>query len=441
MPLRPSLALRLFATFACVIGSPAVSAAESLKAGDHVAIIGDSITEQKLYSQFMECYLVMCQPVEGLSTTQFGWSGETSWGFVGRMKNDTLPFQPTVATTCYGMNDGGYSPMTPDKANRYREAQTQIVKGMKQAGVRFILVGSPGAVDTVTFRKNPEAAQMYNKTLAALRDLAAEVARAEGVGFANVYDAMYNAMGPAKAKLGPNYHVCGSDGFHPDQNGHLIMAYAFLKAMGCDGDLGGLTLDLASGKAQGRGGHTVTAFKDGVAQVASTRYPFCFWGDPHQPNATSGIIEFFPFNQDLNRLTLTVTGLTTPHAVVTWGKATKTFSKEQLERGVNLAAEFLDNPFVPAFQEVQRAIQAKQAFETPLHKQWMHALPEYARLLPGEQDALARISAGLVAKQAENRKALSARVKPVSHQIAVTPRREPDAARAAPSPRGGLKVE
>ena len=32
------------------------------------------------------------------------------------MNNDMGWFHPTVATTCYGMNDGGYSPQTPDKS-------------------------------------------------------------------------------------------------------------------------------------------------------------------------------------------------------------------------------------------------------------------------------------------------------------------------------------
>ena len=44
---------------------------------------------------------------------------------------------------------------------------------MKEAGVRHIVVGSPGCVDVQTFRnRNRELAEMYNKTLAGLRDIA-----------------------------------------------------------------------------------------------------------------------------------------------------------------------------------------------------------------------------------------------------------------------------
>ena len=47
-----------------------------LKEKDLLAICGDSITEQKLYSVFIEDYLLMCKPVPSLQSVQFGWSGE-----------------------------------------------------------------------------------------------------------------------------------------------------------------------------------------------------------------------------------------------------------------------------------------------------------------------------------------------------------------------------
>jgi hypothetical protein len=79
-----------------------------LDCGDYVAVIGDSITEQRLYSLYIEDYLLMCRPAADLRVTQFGWGGESAPGFAGRMANDALRFRPTVATTCFGMNDGGY---------------------------------------------------------------------------------------------------------------------------------------------------------------------------------------------------------------------------------------------------------------------------------------------------------------------------------------------
>ena len=72
-----------------------------LQKGDRLAICGDSITEQKMYSRIIETYLTVAQPQLAISVRQFGWSGETASGFLARMTNDCLRFKPTVATTCY----------------------------------------------------------------------------------------------------------------------------------------------------------------------------------------------------------------------------------------------------------------------------------------------------------------------------------------------------
>src|SRR5690349_8333727 len=152
-----------------LIVAPALrlSAEPVLKDGDLVAIVGDSITEQKLYSVFIEDYLLMCAPGgKGVRTMQFGWGGETSWGFDARMDNDCLRFKPNVMTTCYGMNDGGYGPLNDDRAAKYRQAMSELIEKFRSSGGRTPVVGSPGVVDTHFFRNDPKAAEVYNKTLA-----------------------------------------------------------------------------------------------------------------------------------------------------------------------------------------------------------------------------------------------------------------------------------
>ena len=62
-----------------IVASFAARAADGkLEQGDYVAVIGDSITEQRLYSKFIEDYLLMCKPALDLRATQFGWGGETA---------------------------------------------------------------------------------------------------------------------------------------------------------------------------------------------------------------------------------------------------------------------------------------------------------------------------------------------------------------------------
>ena len=402
-----------------ILAAPAFGADAKLKAGDHVAVIGDSITEQRLYSMYIEDYLVMCKPAADLQVTQFGWGGETAPGFAGRMANDCLVFKPAAATTCYGMNDGGYSPMDPGKAKRYRDGQKSIVDQLKKADVRLIAVGSPGVVDADTFRNNPQAAAMYNKTLAEERDIAKAVAEEEGCVFANVFDPMMDAMTKAKAKYGNKYHLAGGDGVHPDRNGQLVMAYAFLMALGCDGQIGTITVSLADGKAEATEGRKVLSCDGGAVEVESSRYPFCFFGDPKATGATSGIIEFLPFNEDLNRFMLVVKGARGDKVKVTWGKDSKEFAPAALEKGINLAAEFIDNPFSEPFRKVEEKVSQQQNMELNLVKTLLHNLPAYIQFVPDEKEVFQRVADALVKKDKAAREASAAAVVPVKHTIKI----------------------
>ena len=140
------------------------------------------------------------------------------------MRTEVLPFNPTVATTCYGMNDGAYSAIDPARQEAYRKNTEAIIKTFRDGGVRFIVIGSPGLVDTYTFDRIPGrnySATNYNNTLADLARIAREVAAEQGVTYADVYTPMAAVMKAAKEKYGPAYDLAGPDGIHPEANGHL----------------------------------------------------------------------------------------------------------------------------------------------------------------------------------------------------------------------------
>lgn len=408
-----------FILFTAIAGFP-LRAAE-LQKGDLVAICGDSITEQKKYSLYMEDYLLMCQPAPDLQSMQFGWGGEVAGGFLKRMKNDTLSFKPTVATTCYGMNDGGYRAKEDGIVANYRKNLEAIVKTFKDGGVRFIVLGSPGVVDTDFFKRPSADPSVYNETLGALGAAAKEVAAQEGVAFADVHATMLDAMNKAKEKYGSTYDVGGRDGVHPNNNGHLAMAYAFLKALGCSGEIGTYTVDLKSGEATAQGGHKILSSAGGLVEIESTQYPFCFTGDPKDPNATAGIIEFLPFNQDLNRLMLVVKNASAEKLKVTWGTESKEFTAEQLAAGVNLAAEFLKNPFSGPFAKTEQTLKQQQEYETAAIKGLITTLPRWQDSLPEHKDAVIQLRKNLEEISQAFRDQSRAAVVPVKHTLKVEP--------------------
>jgi hypothetical protein len=421
MKIDSRLALALIIGCWTGIAACAVRAADTpgLRQGDYVAVIGDSITEQRTYSLFIEEYLMMCKPAQALMASQFGWGGETAPELAARMGNDVLPFGVTVATTNYGMNDGHYGPMDDDKAKRYTDGTQSIIDQLKKANVHLIVLGSPGVVDSELYHHDPVQAAAYNKTLAALSAIDKKLAAEQGLVYADVHDPMMDVMAKAKAKFGKTYVFAGDDGIHPYRNGHLVMAYVYLKALGCNGDIGTITVDLAGNTAQATDGHKILAVKDGAVTVESSKYPFCFYGDPIKPDSTIGVLDFFPFNDDLNRFKLVVNNAPSEKLKVAWGTKSKEFSAADLKAGINLAAEFLDNPFSRPFAEAEQKMAHQQEREIDLIKGRIHNIPGYLVWLPDKKDLLMQMRDELVQADQPLRQAAAEAVKPVTHTIVI----------------------
>lgn len=341
-----------------------------LKKGDRLAICGDSITEQKMYSRVMETYLTVCVPELAVTVRQYGWGGEVAPGFLKRMTNDCLRFDPTIATTCYGMNDHGYRPYEAAIGDRYRESQTAIVKAFQAHGTRVVL-GSPGCVG---LRKDWDAASVESKNLnlCQLRNIDIEIAGKTGATFADVFWPMLTAGYNGQQKYGADYAIAGKDGVHPGWSGSFVMAYAFLKGLGLDGAIGTIEVDLASQKATSSKGHEVLDSSEAGIRIKSARYPFCATGDIAKDSSIRSAMSLVPFNQELNRFLLIAKNGTANRYRVTWGDTSKSFSAAQLSAGVNLADAYVTNPFSAAFAKVDAAVAAKQEYETRQIKVLFH---------------------------------------------------------------------
>jgi lysophospholipase L1-like esterase len=346
-----------------------------LRPGDRLAICGDSITEQKRYSRIIETYLTVCVPQLQVTVRQFGWSGEKAPEFLARMDNDVLRFNPTIATTCYGMNDHNYQPYQEEYAKVYRDASRGVIETFKKHGVR-VIQGSAGTVGRMPawVKRAKGNVEDLNHSLAEFRNIDVELAGEEQVAFADVFCPMLVGGFEAKQRYGSDYMISGKDGVHPGWAGHVVMAYAFLKAMGLDGQIGTITLDMADGKATASEGHRVMAAEPGRVEIESSRYPFCATGPANDDSSIRSGMTLVPFNNDLNRFMLIARNAPAGNCRVAWGDASKTYTAEELARGVNLAADFETNPFSEAFNRVDEAVAKKQEYETRQVKQLFHGL-------------------------------------------------------------------
>ncbi len=383
-----------------------------LKRGDRLAICGDSITEQKMYSRIMETYLTVCAPDLQITVRQFGWSGEQAPGFLARMTNDVLRFHPNVATTCYGMNDHRYQPYLEEIGRAYRQSSQAILRAFKANDVR-VVHGAAGTVGKMPawVKSAKGTVTDLNLGLLELRNIGVQLAGEEQTAFADVFLPMLVQGFNAQQKYGADYMISGKDGVHPGWAGQLVMAYAFLKALGLDGDIGTITLDAGVGLATASPGHRVLGATRSEVQLESARYPFCATGELEKDSSIRSGMALVPFNQELNRLLLVVHGGTASRYQVTWGDAAKSYSAAELAKGVNLAADFPVNPFSDAFNRVDEAVAKKQAYETRQIKELFHGPEGHA-----DMTATAALTEKARAPLAE---AVRRAFKPVKHTIRI----------------------
>ncbi len=155
-------AIVALAGVATLLASEALAADFLIHDGDRVVFLGDSITEQRLYTTYIEAYTLTRHPNWMLSFRNVGWGGDTSWlrqrfhpdektlfaadaesqqkmveDSVGRgLGRDVLPLKPTFVTVKFGMNDHSYQPFREDIFRAYTRSQTQIAKVLEGAGAR-----------------------------------------------------------------------------------------------------------------------------------------------------------------------------------------------------------------------------------------------------------------------------------------------------------------
>ncbi|MEI7807194.1 MAG: SGNH/GDSL hydrolase family protein [Verrucomicrobiota bacterium] len=388
-----------------------------LKTGDRLAIIGDSITEQKIYSRIIETYLTVCVPELKITARQFGWSGETAEGFLRRMTNDCLRFNPTVATLCYGMNDHRYRPFDVKNGDWYVANYSAVVSSLQNAGARVVL-GSPGCVGKVPgwTKSSAYTRDELNVNLCVLRDLDITIANNANARFADIFWTMFKAGYEGEnryATTNESYMISGKDGVHPGLAGHLVMAYSFLRAMGLDGDLGTLTVDPGAQTATATGGHSVESFASNTLTIVSTQYPFCAGGEINSDNSLRSGATLVPFFEELSRFRLVVKNAAAPQYQIIWGQTTNTYTAAQLASGVNLAADFVENPFCEAFKKMDDAVAAKQAYETKQIKQVFHSKEAKADMDKAVADT--------EAERAPLAAAITGAMVPVRHSLVIQP--------------------
>jgi lysophospholipase L1-like esterase len=301
-----------------------------LKDGDRVVFYGDSITEQRLYTTYVEHYVLTHYPDRHVTFINTGWGGDkvtgndcqpcAGVGGLARLKRDVIDHRPSVVTLLFGMNDGKYEDFNPATLKVYEDGLTAIVRELKTQTRARIYVMTPTVYDG-TRHTAWSHTDHYNEVLDHYSEAAKQLAAREGLPVIDLHSVTTTALRKAKA-IDPNYTFL-PDGVHPEADGQLVMAAEILRSWGTNP----------------RGFEIVKQVKpdaNGNARV-NVQAPLP-WPDP-APSET--LRRVGPEIAELGNVKLKVTGLPTGTFTVTLnGASAGEFTAERLNDGISLGGLF-----------------------------------------------------------------------------------------------------
>lgn len=227
-----------------------------LKDGDRWIFIGDSITHQCLYTQFVENFYFTRHPELKIDFRNAGISGDRAADVLDRFDDDIAAFKPTIATILLGMNDGSYKDFDSETFKTYEREMTQIMDRLDALKCRVIVM-SPTMFDHQAWDKRiiekPDYAKgrtptNYNAVLAYYGKWLQETARARGYSFVDLFGPL-NTFTTVQRQADPAFTLI-PDAIHPEVDGQFIMAYALLQQCGETGPILSASVRLTNGAWQ-----------------------------------------------------------------------------------------------------------------------------------------------------------------------------------------------
>ncbi|QDT31765.1 SGNH/GDSL hydrolase family protein [Thalassoglobus polymorphus] len=206
-----------------------------LQDGDSIVFLGDSITHQRLYTQYVEDYFYTRFPEMRLKIHNSGVGGARAWDALQRFDDDVAAYKPKYVTVLLGMNDGTYVPYHDETFQTYRQDMINVVDRIQDIGATPILM-APTMFDARAARLNPRrkrdpnSTALYNSVLAYYGTWCQEIATERGLGFVDMWSPL-NQITFNRRKTDPNFTLI-ADAVHPGAAGQVVMATAMIDNLG-----------------------------------------------------------------------------------------------------------------------------------------------------------------------------------------------------------------
>jgi lysophospholipase L1-like esterase len=315
--------------------------------GDTVVFYGDSITAQRLYTKFVEDFVLTRYPTMHVRFVNAGVGGDTVYGgYAGtmaeRVRRDVEPYHPSMITVMLGMNDGGYVPFDAKIDAAFRTGYQSLIDALRKAApnATFTLI-RPSPYDEVTHGTDFPG---YSATIAHnAQDVSDEAALLQSTMkdrllLADFYQPVVEALGQAKHQSTELAPFIIPDRIHPGDAGHWIMAAELLSAWHVNPLVGRVFLNADKASITNEENTKVEAVQhtaDGLQWIQTDRaLPLPL--DPGEPMTKFllSISDIAKLDQQILQVDSLLPG---NYVLAIDGKAVGTFSQDELGQGVNIA--------------------------------------------------------------------------------------------------------
>lgn len=396
-----------------------------LKNGDRVVFYGDSITDQRLYTSFVETYVLTRFPTMDITFVHSGWGGDTvaggksSGNIDTRLERDVFVYKPTVMTVMLGMNDGRYRPFDQQLFDTYRTGMAAIVEKVRKRfpDIRMTLL-RPTPYDEITRGFDGKVPGGYNPVLIRFGEAVQKIAEDNNLSVIDLNTPMVALLEKAKSLDSAVSEKIIPDHIHPLKAGQLAMAFELLRAWNAPALVTDVGIDAVNRKLTVTTNTKVTDFTVADGKISWTQLDGALPMPVDRQNPeTALVLRCIDFDSLLDQQTLRITGLDAPtYRLLIDGQAMGEFTNAQLAEGINLAK--LSTPMISQAEKVNDLTLKRTALVQTRRNTFQ--VP-YADSEESIRDNLDRLMSSL-ADAAESARAIQRQMAiPVPHRYEVVP--------------------
>lgn len=322
--------------------------------GDRVTFVGNSITDGGHYHSFIWLYYMTRFPNKQITFYNAGIGGDRIVEMLKRFDADVLSKNPNKIILTFGMNDSGYAEYNSDNSGAFADKivaeshhnYQQMERRLQTlSDIEISLLGSSPYDETVV-KEVPQPYVSKNNAMKRIVDYQKRSAGTNGWGFFDFNEPM-TALNIKLQRNNPSFSLCGPDRIHPDNDGHMVMAYLFLKAQGfANQSVARIGINTKNKKVLTSDNCLITNCTYSYDQIAfdylSNALPYPLDTVPltgEYKMRQSDALSVVPFMQEMNNEELKLTGLDKgAYDLFIDNVMIGTWTHEEFEKGINLAA-------------------------------------------------------------------------------------------------------